>query len=178
MTYSVFSLVLLFVTSACSAPRQPVDAADVPTARGTVGSADDLATRFVAAHNAWREEVNVPPLQWSDTLATHAQDWADTLQCRGCMLEHRPDNDYGENLAWASGTRLTPERVVAMWGEEKAFYDYDSNTCARGEVCGHYTQVVWRTSARVGCATARCGDSEVWVCNYDPPGNWVGEKPY
>jgi pathogenesis-related protein 1 len=19
---------------------------------------------------------------------------------------------------------------------------------------------------------------ENWVCNYDPPGNWVGEKPY
>jgi hypothetical protein len=25
---------------------------------------------------------------------------------------------------------------------------------------------------------ARCGNTEIWVCNYNPPGNWVGEKPY
>ena len=45
-------------------------------------------------------------------------------------------------------------------------------------MCGHYTQVVWRKSLRVGCGMATCGATEVWVCNYDPAGNWDGERPY
>ncbi|NIQ93556.1 MAG: hypothetical protein GWN87_04640, partial [Desulfuromonadales bacterium] len=114
----------------------------------------------------------------SKKLETYAQEWADTLQSQGCSPEHREQDLYGENIAWASGVRLTPERVVAMWGEEREFYDYGSNSCEEGKVCGHYTQVVWEDTRRVGCAVARCEKSEVWVCNYDPPGNWVGEKPY
>ena len=47
-------------------------------------------------------------------------------------------------------------------------------------MCGHYTQMVWQTSTKVGCAMAVCEDSQeqVWVCQYQPAGNWVGKKPY
>jgi hypothetical protein len=41
------------------------------------------------------------------------------------------------------------------------------------------TQVVWRESVRLGCGTASCNDGGViWVCNYDPPGNYLGNMPY
>ena len=33
---------------------------------------------------------------------------------------------------------------VDSWVAEASHYDYDTNTC--DDVCGHYTQVVWRTS--------------------------------
>jgi hypothetical protein len=45
-------------------------------------------------------------------------------------------------------------------------------------VCGHYTQIVWRNTKSVGCAVARGKGVEVWVCNYDPPGNYAGQRPY
>ena len=43
---------------------------------------------------------------------------------------------------------------------------------------GHYTQIVWRSTVEVGCAVARSGLHEVWVCRYSPPGNVVGQRPY
>ncbi|KAK4424274.1 Basic form of pathogenesis-related protein 1 [Sesamum alatum] len=44
-----------------------------------------------------------------------------------------------------------------LWVEEKPFYDYLSNSCVGGE-CGHYTQVMWLNSVRLGCARAQCND--------------------
>ncbi len=44
--------------------------------------------------------------------------------------------------------------------------------------CGHYTQVVWHSTETVGCGKASCGSEEVWLCNYNPSGNWFGQKPY
>ena len=66
--------------------------------------------------------------------------------------------------------------VVETWAAELADYDAKKNRC-KG-VCGHYTQIVWRKSQRLGCGMASCGDTEVWVCNYDPPGNFLGQRPY
>jgi hypothetical protein len=78
--------------------------------------------------------------------------------------------------------------VVRAWADEVADYDYENNSCVTGEQCGHYTQVVWRTTTRVGCATKVCTKNspfgaqaptwQYWVCNYDPPGNYQGQRPY
>ncbi|NEO26169.1 MAG: hypothetical protein F6K03_04550 [Kamptonema sp. SIO4C4] len=133
--------------------------------------------QMLATHNKWREQVGVPPLQWSPRLANYAQEWADKL-LRENSFEHRQNSNYGENLAAASGQQLSPERVVNMWGSEVEYYDYATNSCSPGKVCGHYTQVVWEDTQEVGCGMARNENREVWVCNYNPPGNYVGEKPY
>jgi pathogenesis-related protein 1 len=45
-------------------------------------------------------------------------------------------------------------------------------------VCGHYTQIVWRDTTSVGCAAQSCPQGEIWVCDYSPPGNYVGQHPY
>ena len=103
---------------------------------------------------------------------------ADRLQGQGCNPEHRPANSYGENIEWAGGQNLSPEEVVGLWGREAAFYNYAANSCQSGKSCLHYTQLVWAGTTTVGCGVARCDHSEVWVCNYAPPGNWVGKKPY
>jgi len=178
---SLWAALLILTAAGCASSREYVehiDTAEDSAKMVSVVNPEEMQVRILAAHNVWRKEVRVPPLQWSEALTTYAQAWASTLQGRGCRMEHRTEDDYGENLAWSSGNSFTPEQVVEIWGKEKSFYDYDTNTCADGAVCGHYTQVVWRTTQAVGCAMARCGESEVWVCNYDPPGNWVGEKPY
>jgi pathogenesis-related protein 1 len=133
---------------------------------------------MVAAHNAIRDGVGVPGLVWDDDLADIAAEWSARLAADGCYLEHDYSSPYGENLYWSTFDS-TPEQVVNSWASEVEFYDYDSNSCVEGEMCGHYTQVVWSTTERVGCAKTECSDgSEIWMCDYDPPGNYVGEWPY
>ena len=114
-------------------------------------------------------------MTWSDRLAARSQDWAETLLARG-QFGHRPNSTYGENLFEIDGAPASAAEVVNVWAAESRNYDYNSNRC-RG-VCGHYTQIVWSDTKEVGCAVARGGGREVWVCNYDPPGNRVGKRPY
>ena len=134
-----------------------------------------IAAQMLQAHNAIRSRTRVPPLVWSAKLASYAQDWAYQL-AREHSLRHHSNPIYGENLYLIEGGRAAPAAVVASWDSEKAAYDYNTNSC-RGR-CGHFTQIVWRTTKRVGCAQAQQGGFQVWVCEYDPPGNFVGERPY
>ena len=135
----------------------------------------NLAEEMTRAHNSVRAGVGSAPLTWSDQLAGNAQEWADTLVRRG-QFAHRPNSNYGENLYEITGGFASPEDVVEAWAGESRDYSYRSNSC-RG-VCGHYTQIVWADTRRVGCAVARGHGREIWVCEYDPPGNWVGRRPW
>ena len=138
-------------------------------------SPSSLARDMLAVHNAVRARLGLSPLKWSDRLAARAEDWAATLVARGQFV-HRPNSTYGENLFEIRGTVASSAQVVNAWAAESLNYDYRSNKC-RG-VCGHYTQIVWADTREMGCAVARGGGREVWVCNYDPPGNWIGKRPY
>ncbi len=147
------------------------------------------------AHNRARANVGVSGLTWSNTIASFAKEWADYLaQQNNCKMKHRPSSGsyaqkYGENIYWASalsssdGTDsvqdISSSVPVTNWDDEKQYYDYESNSCQSGQVCGHYTQVVWAESKTLGCAMTICPDKgQIWVCNYDPRGNIVGQKPY
>jgi pathogenesis-related protein 1 len=137
---------------------------------------------MVARHNYWREKVGVPPITWSNELAVVAGKWAKELKRKGCEMEHSPRSGkfgtgYGENLYWSSGMQRTPEHVVDSWASEIEYYNSSTGKC-NGGVCGHYTQIVWSKTTAIGCAMEKCGDEEIWVCNYNPPGNYVGQKPY
>jgi len=133
---------------------------------------------MTAAQNQARRAVGVPDLHWSARLTATAQSWADTLHRRGCAMQHSATPSLGENLAWTYGRHMRPADVVAMWLGEARNYDRIAGRCVPGAVCGHYMQVVWRGSRDLGCGMAMCGPAEVWVCNYSPPGNYAGERPY
>lgn len=130
-------------------------------------------------HNHWRADVGVTTkLQWSKEMAHLAADWARKLKMNNCGWEHRPNNKFGENLFKGTSGVFNAAYVVDAWASEKADYNYKKNTCKPEKMCGHYTQMVWEKSTKVGCAKITCDGMDIWVCNYDPPGNWVGEKPY
>lgn len=138
---------------------------------------DRYQPEFLASHNRVRAAVGVPPLEWSPQLAAVAQRWADDLAASK-RFAHRPKSQYGENLFELIGTAATPADVVNAWASERNAYDPRRQSCRTGAVCGHYTQIVWRKTRKVGCGMAQSGTRQVWVCNYDPPGNYAGQRPY
>ncbi|CAL5358163.1 pathogenesis-related leaf protein 6-like [Camellia sinensis] len=132
---------------------------------------------FLAAHNAARAQIRVKPLTWNNTVAAYAENYA-KLRSADCNLEHS-NGPYGENIAESSG-ELTAVHAVKLWVDEKPKYSYGLNACI-GEAAGclHYTQVVWRNTAQIGCARVQCQNKWWFVtCNYYPPGNYVGQRPY
>lgn len=136
--------------------------------------AGSFSGEMLTAHNCIRAEMELPPLQWSSELAAYSQKWADSLIAQN-RVAHNSKSPYGENIL-VTGLGSTPSNVVAEWASESQSYTYHSNTCT-GD-CGHYTQLVWRSTRKVGCAKATNGRREIWACSYDPPGNYRGEWPY
>jgi hypothetical protein len=142
---------------------------------------------ILATHNAVRcrtspKPISMPALVWDSKLESVAQRWADT-----CSTSHNPNRSawygtgyVGENLAWGYSSFETA--ITSGWESEKAYYSISTNLCASGHQCGHYTQLVWANTGKVGCATPsqNCPTwgSKLYVCNYAPGGNIVGSFPY
>jgi len=145
------------------------------------------------AHNRLRAMVPaspaLPPLTWSVELAATAQAYSDQLASTGCGLSHST-TDYGENLYWQRGLTVTASDVAESWYEEVMCYtpgpfmrgdmcDMACTDAMNASGCGHYTQVIWRNTQRLGCGVAVCpSGAEIWTCNYDPPGNYLGQNAY
>lgn len=130
------------------------------------------ADQFVAEHNRVRAKHCAAPLTWSPKLAAVAQAWANSLRDQGCKFGHS-GGQYGENLAAGTTGALPPSAVVAMWYDEVKGYSFKQPGFSMQT--GHFTQVVWRGTTQVGCGMAQCKGNDIWVCEYDPPGNWEGQ---
>lgn len=131
------------------------------------------AETFVTEHNRYRKQHCAAPLSWSPQLAADAQKWADTLKAKGCMFGHS-GGKHGENLAAGTTGALPPEEVVRMWYDEVKIYDFKTPTGFSMET-GHFTQVVWLDTTQVGCGMVQCKGNDIWVCQYEKPGNWEGQ---
>jgi hypothetical protein len=154
------------------------------------------------------------PYCWKATVATTAQTWADG--CSYGHNPNLGSLGLGENIyaCWSTGSSCADNATtdsVDLWASEAASYDYPSNTCSQrcqggtndgapctnlsecpganfcSDVCGHYTQLVWRNTNHVGCGIKTCTTGTpfpghtTWtfvVCDYQPPGNFIGQHPY
>lgn len=123
-------------------------------------------------HNAARAEVGVEPLTWSEKCSAAAQKWVDHL-IKTDTYDHEW-GDFGENLALGSSVA----EMFGGWMAEKALYHGQAINKTNTHEIGHYTQIVWRKSTTVGGAKGTHSRGTLWVCYYDPPGNWRGETPY
>jgi hypothetical protein len=149
------------------------------------------ASDLVAFHNKVRKEAGTEPIKWSPELARFAQEWADEV-ARSGKLAHRPREGerkqrYGENIAWGSGRGYGVLNAAESWYAEMKFYEPGTPIPKPEDFsafkAGHYTQMVWKDTTAIGAgkATIQEGDRKGWlvvVCNYDPPGNISGKKPY
>lgn len=155
-----------------------------PLLIGGTGRLTSLDQRLLAAHNRERDSAGIAALAWDPELAAEAAAWGEQLAATGAF-EHADtegDDPQGENL-WA-GTRgaYSPEEMVEGWAEEKRFYRPgrfpDNSVTGDFADVGHYTQLMWRDTDRVGCALAAGAEEEVLVCRYRTAGNVVGERPF
>lgn len=135
-------------------------------------------------HNKARKDVGTTALQWSTELAKYAQEWADNLAKRGCKMEHRPHEGtfkqiHGENIFWGMGTEYSALDASKGWYDEIKDYKHEPLNENNWSIAGHYTQMVWKNTTSVGIAKATCkGGETVIVANYDPAGNYIGQKAY
>lgn len=127
---------------------------------------------ILAAHNQYRAYHHAPNLIWDEKLASYAAHYASR-----CRFEHS-SSPYGENLA--AGTLPIFEGVKA-WYAESAQYSYAHPGFSKAT--GHFTQMVWKSTKRLGCAYAICNGKNgthgrLLVCEYSPAGNIMGKKYY
>ena len=154
-----------------------------------IGIGQNLETQekidILVAHNKYRLDLDLPELVWSSDLANSSKKWADKLISSN-LFEHS-NTSNGENLFIMIGSDATPIQVVDNWASEKEYFNYKTKKCIQNccdyvdccsHECGHYTQIIWRETMEVGCAVSKLGIKQIWVCQYDPPGNYIGEETY
>lgn len=140
----------------------------------------DFERRILAVHNRERAAIGAPPLVWDPALAASAAAYAPALAARG-SLAHAPDLRalmQGENLWMGTSAAFSTEEMVGSWAAEKSLFvpgavPNVSRSGVFGDV-GHYTQMIWRTTLRIGCVLHRDGRADYLICRYSPPGNVVG----
>eukprot|EP00092_Neocalanus_flemingeri_P015341 GFUD01016595.1.p1 GENE.GFUD01016595.1~~GFUD01016595.1.p1 ORF type:complete len:275 (+),score=30.42 GFUD01016595.1:20-844(+) len=140
---------------------------------------------------------NMIKLEWDDELAFTAQRWADQ-----CKFSHdadrsicdKDDSSAGQNIAsfWTSNQESQSDVInkavesVQHWYDEVADFNPDDVISFQFDpdlpTTGHYTQVVWAETNRVGCGLSHYHDlgwyKTIVVCNYAPAGNFIGKMVY
>ena len=123
----------------------------------------------LAKHNEYRLKRSLKPLVWDKKLETEAQSWANEKE--GVMM-HATGTGQGENLYSGEGGCLS---AVTMWMAEgpsslPSYVITENNY----QQIGHYSQVMWETTRKLGCGQAH----GLVVCRYHPPGNMLGRKMF
>ena len=154
--------------------------AAVPACAGAQSFAAQFPARILAAHNAERVRAGAPPLVWDNALgnaaAVYAQQLAMTAHFGHSNRRARPGT--GENLWMGSRGAFSVEAMVGGWTSEKRWFQPGvfpnvSRTGSWDDV-GHYTQMIWPTTTRIGCALASNGRVDYLVCRYAGAGNIDG----
>ncbi|MFL5234429.1 MAG: CAP domain-containing protein [Sphingomicrobium sp.] len=182
MTKGTLAAAILWLSLAApAAAHDPF--AKLPPAPKPSGATGELATRLLEAHNRERAAVGHPPLAWDPGLASAAASYGPALASIRQLVHSPRETRPGqrENLARAFHGTLNPEQLVDLWSREKlmlrpGLFPAVSRT-GRWEDVAHYTQMVWPTTTRLGCAIY-AADWDYLICRYSPPGNLDGKPVF
>ena len=139
--------------------------------------------KSLKVHNQERELLGLSKLEWSNDLQKDAENYAKYL-ARNDIFEHSHQNNQGENLYYEynseSITKKPFERASTAWLDEKKDFIYsaiklDDNFYK----IGHYTQMIWAETNKVGIGAYVNSKGNVYVvARYSPSGNYIGKYPY
>ncbi|MBN3274232.1 CL18A protein, partial [Polyodon spathula] len=136
--------------------------------------------QIVSQHNRLRSRVHPAPanmqkMDWSEKLAVLAHERASSCPLNPALEEGHSDH-MGWNIHDFTPGAASFTEVIDLWFHEGQDYNYNSGHCRQNSTCQHYTQLVWATSSRLGCARHLCkkggASKEVFACAYSPGGNW------
>lgn len=127
-------------------------------------------------HNEYRSQYSCPELTINSNLCSYAQERANTI-AESEIFAHDSENPYGENLWAAYGSNIDNTSCVDTWMDEEQYYDYDKNNWV--EKSGHFSQVLWSDTKRIGIGQQYGNNGYSYVvCVYDPPGNILNQRPF
>jgi hypothetical protein len=128
-----------------------------------------------------RRQAGVAPLLWDPSLAEGARVYANEL-ARLNFMRHSPKAarpGQGENLWMGTRDYFQPTRMVSDWASERSMFRPAQfpqvSTTGNWADVGHYTQMIWPGTQRVGCAIGKSAGSDFLVCRYWPSGNVMGQ---
>jgi uncharacterized protein YkwD len=141
--------------------------------RVKVTSSKEFLKEALKAHNNCRAKHGVKDLDLDDDLCQVAQAWANQLAEQDKMAHS--NNGYGENVFWTSTPTTTGTLPVDSWYAE--IKDFNFKKIDHQPGTGHFTQVVWKGSKKLGIAYASTKSGTYVVANYEPAGNFLGQYP-
>jgi hypothetical protein len=136
--------------------------------------------RILAAHNVVRAQAGAPGLVWDSGLGTEAAKYALVLAVTNVFQhsDRRARVGTGENLWMGTRGAYSVETMVGHWASERRYFvpgTFPNNSRSGNWAdIGHYTQMIWPTTTRVGCALASNATTDYLVCRYSPAGNIDG----
>ena len=132
---------------------------------------EKIRSDILTNHNYHRKRHQVDALERSEEIEKVAQAYSEHLaEIEQLVHSH---NGYGENLyyCWASNSIcVTGEKASQSWYSEVSKYNFNSPGYIPGT--GHFSQLVWKGSKKIGCGAACNSKNKCYVsCNYSPAGN-------
>ncbi|KAL1502315.1 hypothetical protein ABEB36_007480 [Hypothenemus hampei] len=135
----------------------------------------DFQTECLKAHNEYRKKHGVAPLKLDREISKISQQWADYLIKIGTMV-HSKNSEYGENIFMMESSNpnftVSGSKPVDAWYSEINLHKFGAEP--KSLASGHFTQVVWKESEKLGVAFAKKAGKVIVVANYYPPGNMIG----
>src|SRR3954451_13646401 len=146
----------------------------------TIPPSSMFGMRLVALHNQVRGAAGVAPLVWDRSLAAAADAYAQQLAMTSSW-GHSPNSareGQGENLWMGTRGAFSVDQMVRAWASEQRMFRPGAfpqvSRTGNWEDVGHYTQMIWPGSTRVGCAIRSSNRNDYLVCRYSPGGNVMG----
>lgn len=184
LLYGMLAISMLFFVIGCggggSDDNQDGTTTQSTIPQNTIDETEEIESATLRTNTIRQEQYSDAPMEWNDTIANSAQNHLNTLVNNG-QFEHST-SEHGENL-YLSSFESSYIDAIDAWYNEIAHYNVEDNSCDDGQVCGHYTQLIWKTTTQMGCAkgiytTGEHQGSTLIVCQYNPAGNIIGERPF
>ncbi|VAW02427.1 hypothetical protein MNBD_ALPHA04-1005 [hydrothermal vent metagenome] len=156
-----------------------------PLLIGAQSMTGNFEGRLLASHNQERNKLGLKTMSWDQGLAGEAKIWAEHLVKYG-KFEHSArkagQKPQGENIWGGTAAAFPVETMVGFWLAEKEYFKPGRfpvvSKTGRAADVGHYTQIIWRATTKVGCGLGRGDREDILVCRYQVAGNVIGEQPY